>query len=49
MGAHGELAGIGSMADVLKHAKALDVDENVQKAWMEIKEHRELVEYDTPG
>ena len=32
LGDHGELDGIVSMADVLKYAKALDVDENVRKA-----------------
>ncbi len=49
LGDHGELAGIVSMADVLKYAKALDVDENVRKAWREIKEHWDSVEHYTPG
>jgi len=49
MGDQGELAGIVSMGDVLKYAKALDVDENVRKTWKEIKEHWDSVEHYTPG
>jgi len=48
-GDHGELAGIVSMGDVLKYAKALDVDENVRKARKEIEEHWDSVEHYTPG
>jgi len=49
LGDHGELAGIVSMGDVLKYAKALDVDENVRKARKEIEEHWDSVEHYTPG
>jgi len=49
MGDQGELAGIVSMGDVLKYAKALDVDENVRKTWKEIKEYWDSVEHYTPG
>ena len=45
----GELVGIVSMADVLKYAKALDVDESVRKAWKEIEEYWESEEHYTPG
>jgi len=48
-GDHGELAGIVSMEDVLKYAKALDVDKSVRKAWKEIEEYWESVEHYTPG
>ena len=44
-----DLVGIVSMGDVLKYAKALDVDENVRKAWKEIEEFRESDEHYTPG
>jgi len=49
LGNYGELAGIVSMGDVLKYVKALDVDENVRKAWKEIAEHWDSVEHYTPG
>jgi translation initiation factor IF-3 len=49
LGDHGELGGIVSMGNVLKYAKALDVDENVRKAWKEIEEHWDSVEHYTPG
>jgi CBS domain-containing protein len=45
----GELVGIVSMADILKYAKALDVDESVRKAWKEIEEHWESEDQYTPG
>ena len=45
----GELVGIVSMADVLKYAKALDVDESVRKAWKEIEEFWDSEEHYTPG
>lgn len=44
-----DLVGIVSMGDVLKYAKALDVDENVRKAWKEIEEFWESDEHYTPG
>ena len=48
-GDRGELAGIVSMGDVLKYAKALDVDGSVRRAWKEIEEYWESVEHFTPG
>lgn len=45
----GKLVGIVSMRDVLKYAKALDVDENVRKTWKEIEEFWESEEQYTPG
>lgn len=44
-----DLVGFVSMGDVLKYAKALDVDESVRKAWKEIEEHWESEEHYTPG
>jgi CBS domain-containing protein len=46
---HGKLAGIVSMRDVLKYAKALDVDETVRSTWKEIEEFWESDEHYTPG
>jgi len=43
------LVGIVSMRDVLKYAKALDVDENVRNTWKEIEEFWESEEHYTPG
>ena len=48
-GERGELVGIVSMRDVLKYAKALDVDESVRKAWKEIEEFWDSEEQYTPG
>ena len=48
-GARGELVGIVAMGDVLKYAKALDVDESVRKTWKEIEEFWESEEHYTPG
>ena len=48
-GDHGELIGIVSLSDVLKYAKALDVDENVRRTWKEIEEFWESEEQYTPG
>jgi len=45
----GKLAGIVSMRDVLKYAKALDVDETVRSTWKEIEEFWESDEHYTPG
>jgi CBS domain-containing protein len=45
----GKLVGIVSMGDVLKYAKALDVDEEVQKTWKEIEEFWDSEDYYTPG
>ena len=44
-----KLAGIVSMRDVLKYAKALDVDETVRSTWKEIEEFWESDEHYTPG
>lgn len=45
----GEIVGIVSMADILKYAKALDVDESVRKAWKEIEEYWDSEDQYTPG
>lgn len=44
-----DLVGIVAMGDVLKYAKALDVDENVRKAWKEIEDYWDSDEHYTPG
>ncbi len=49
LGDRGDLVGIVSMGDVLKYAKALDVDESVRKAWKEIEEFWDSEEHYTPG
>lgn len=48
-GERGNLVGIVCMGDVLKYAKALDVDEGVRKAWKEIEEFWDSEEHYTPG
>jgi len=48
-GDRGELVGIVSMRDVLKYAKAFDIDENVRKTWKEIEEFWDSEEHYTPG
>lgn len=45
----GKLAGIVSMRDVLRYAKALDVDESVRSTWKEIEEFWDSDEHYTPG
>jgi CBS domain-containing protein len=49
LGEENRLVGIVSMRDVLKYAKALDVDENVRNTWKEIAEFWESEEHYTPG
>lgn len=49
MGPRQELAGLVSMRDVLKYAKALDVDERVRSTWKEVEEFWESEEQYTPG
>ena len=49
MGPQQELAGLVSMRDVLKYAKALDVDERVRNAWKEVEEFWQSEEQYTPG
>jgi len=49
VGEQKEMAGIVSMRDVLKYAKALDVDEKVRNTWKEIEEFWESEEHYTPG
>lgn len=49
LGEQKEMAGIVSMRDVLKYAKALDVDEKVRNTWKEIEEFWESEEHYTPG
>lgn len=48
-GDKGELAGIVSMGDVLKYARALDIDDSVRRAWKEVEEFWESEEHYTPG
>jgi CBS-domain-containing membrane protein len=48
-GDQGPLVGIVSMADVLKFARALDVDESVRKSWREIEEFWDSEDQYTPG
>jgi len=45
----GTLAGVISMRDILKFAKALDVDESVRSTWKEIEQFWESDEHYTPG
>jgi CBS domain-containing protein len=45
----GKLSGMVSLVDVLKFAKALDVDESIRKAWKEVEEFWESEEHYTPG
>jgi CBS domain-containing protein len=45
----GELVGLVTMANVLKYARAFDVDENVRKTWKEIEEFWESAEHYTAG
>lgn len=49
VGDGGELIGIVSMADVLKYAKGLDIDESVRRAWKEIEEFWDSEQHYTPG
>lgn len=49
LGDKGELVGVVSMGDVLKYAKALDVDEAVRKSWKEVEEFWDSDEHYTPG
>lgn len=48
-GDQGHLVGIVSMRDVLKYAKALDIDENVRRSWKEVEEYWDSEEQYTPG
>jgi CBS domain-containing protein len=45
----GTLVGVISMRDILKFAKALDVDESVRSTWKEIEQFWESDEHYTPG
>lgn len=49
LGDKGELAGNVSMRDVLKYARALDIDESVRKAWKEVEAFWDSEEHYTPG
>lgn len=49
LGEQQEVVGIVSMRDVLKYAKALDVDEKVRSTWKEIEEFWGSEEHYTPG
>lgn len=46
---HGKLSGVVSLYEVMKYARALDVDEGVRRAWQEIKEYWDSEEQYTPG
>lgn len=48
-GDKGKLVGVVSMGEVLKYAKALDVDEVVRKSWKEVEEFWDSEEHYTPG
>jgi CBS domain-containing protein len=48
-GEKGDLVGIVSMAEVLRYARALDVDEGVRRAWREVQQFWESEEQYTPG
>lgn len=48
-GEKGDLVGVVSMGDVLKYAKALDVDEVVRQSWKEIAEFWDSEDHYTPG
>lgn len=48
-GESGELLGMVSMGDILKYAKALDVDQGVRSAWQEIREYWDSEIQYTPG
>lgn len=48
-GEKGDLVGIVSLGDVLKYARALDVDEIVRKSWKEVEEFWDSEEHYTPG
>src|SRR2546427_512858 len=49
LGDQKELVGIVAMRDILKYAKALDVDERVRSTWKEIEAFWESEEHYTPG
>ena len=48
-GDKGDLVGLVSMGDVLKYARALDVEESIRKSWKEIEEFWDSEEHYTPG
>lgn len=48
-GEKGDLVGVVSMGDVLKYAKALDVDEVVRQSWKEVAEFWDAEDHYTPG
>jgi CBS domain-containing protein len=48
-GEKGDLVGVVSLGEVLKYARALDVDELVRKSWKEVEEFWESEEHYTPG
>jgi CBS domain-containing protein len=45
----GKLAGVVTLGDVLKYARALDVDENVRQTWKAVAEFWDSEEHYTPG
>ena len=49
VGENGALCGIVSMPDVLKYARAFDVDEQVRRTWKEVADSLESDDQYTPG
>ncbi len=49
LGKSGELVGIVSMSDILKYAKALDIDKSVHKTWKEVEQFWASEQQYTPG
>jgi CBS domain-containing protein len=48
-GASGELTGLVSMPEVLRYARAFDIDEQVRRTWKEIAEYLDTDDQYTPG
>jgi CBS domain-containing protein len=48
-GEKGEILGIMSMPDILKYARAFDIDEQVRRTWKEVAEILDSEDQYTPG
>jgi signal-transduction protein with cAMP-binding, CBS, and nucleotidyltransferase domain len=48
-GASGELTGLVSMPEVLRYARAFDIDEKVRRTWKEVAEYLDTDDQYTPG
>jgi CBS domain-containing protein len=48
-GDRGDLLGIVSMADVLRYARAFNIDENVRRSWKEVANFWQSEDHYTPG